>query len=329
MAPDPTPSFAPIASYVLDGEGGAQRPDLEAFEQHMDAGDVVWAHLDRGVEGTEEWLRERSGLDAVTCDALLYPDTRPRARVYGRGIMLILRVPNRNEGDSQEDMVALRLWVEARRMISVRLRRVDTAASVGRQLDRGQGPADTRALLSELVHGILDRLEPVLDDLEERVDRAEEALQQRGAARPDDSLARLRRELAIYYRHLKPQQSALVHLGSIDYLDWFEPPAVAQLHEASERTARMTEDLETLRERAELVYEEWQIRVSDQLNRRMYVSAIAAALFLPLTFVTGMLGINVGGIPLADDTRGFMLVCGVVLLLGALEVCVLWRRRWL
>jgi len=91
----------------------------------------------------------------------------------------------------------------------------------------------------------------------------------------------------------------------------------------------MTEDLETLRERAELVHEEWQIRVSDQLNRRMYVSALAAALFLPLTFVTGMLGINVGGLPLLNDSRGFAVVCGLVLVLGLAEVLILWRRRWL
>ncbi len=318
-----------ISGLLLDGKGCGERVGLAEIERATKAGELVWAHFDRGEAGTETWLRERSGLSEATCDALLWEDTRPRARVFEGGIMLILRAPNLNAGHAREDMVSLRLWVEERRVISLRLRQLDSVSSVLKLVERGNGPKDTSEVLSELAHAVLDRMEPVIDELEERVEVIEETLAQPGLAPSRGRLAPLRRELAIYYRHLRPQRSALTYMEKINYLPWFEPHDAAELHEAAQRTTRMTEDVEALRERANLVQEERQRRLNDSLNERMFVSAMAAAVFLPLTFVTGLLGINVGGIPLASHSGGFLIVSVLVVLLGALELWLLARFGWL
>lgn len=101
-----------------------------------------------------------------------------------------------------------------------------------------------------------------------------------------------------------------------------------QVREASDKITRLVEDLDAAKDRAAVAYEELSSRVAEQMNQRMYLLSLVAGLFLPLGFLTGLLGVNVGGIPLADNPWGFV---GVVLFLLALvlvQVLVFRRRHW-
>ena len=69
----------------------------------------LWIHLLRTDSGSEKWLRDETGLDALVCDALLIEETRPRSMVQNHGIMVILRGVNMNPGADPEDMVSVRI----------------------------------------------------------------------------------------------------------------------------------------------------------------------------------------------------------------------------
>ena len=75
-----------------------------------------------------------------------------------------------------------------------------------------------------------------------------------------------------------------------------------------------------------LAHEEVLSQLSAQMNERMYVMSIVAALFLPLGFFTGLLGINVGGIPGVNNEAAFWIVsglCGAILLI----LTAIFRKR--
>ena len=67
-----------------------------------------------------------------------------------------------------------------------------------------------------------------------------------------------------------------------------------------------------MRERAAVIQEELAGRLAEQMNKRMYMLSMVAAVFLPLGFLTGLLGINFGGIPGAGNPLGFEWVIGVL-----------------
>jgi zinc transporter len=75
--------------------------------------------------------------------------------------------------------------------------------------------------------------------------------------------------------------------------------------------------------------EELGNRLSEQLNSRMYVLSVVAAIFLPLGFLTGLFGINVGGIPMAENPQGFIDIVLMLLLITGLQVVLFRWRRWL
>ena len=69
-------------------------------------------------------------------------------------------------------------------------------------------------------------------------------------------------------------------------------------------------------------------RLAEQTNKRMYILSVVAAIFLPLSFLTGLLGINVGGIPGAESPLGFPVVI-IIMLIIALGLWFFFRwRRW-
>jgi Mg2+ and Co2+ transporter CorA len=98
------------------------------------------------------------------------------------------------------------------------------------------------------------------------------------------------------------------HLRSCDF-SWIDQTHKRRIQEALDRVIRYVEDLDATRERAQIVKDELANALADKMNKNMYVLSIVAAIFLPLGFLTGLIGINVGGMPGVDYNLAFWIVC--------------------
>jgi zinc transporter len=316
-------------AYLLNGSGGARKLSEEEARGWKPAEGPVWIHMERTSPETQAWISKEAGLDAVTAQALLAEETRPRCLTVGDGaLLLILRGVNLNPGAEPDDMVALRLWSDGARLISLRHRRLRSTHEVADQLDSGAGPPDVAGLLVRLASRMTERLEAVLENLDELADGLEEAVATREPRSTRSELAELRRQVIAIRRYLSPQRLALSNLAQ-EPASWLLATHRGQVRELADRTTRYVEDLEALRERAGVIHDELISHVSEQLNARMYVLSLVAAVFLPLGLLTGLLGINVGGMPGAENPRAFWLVCALLVALGVALAAVLRWRRWL
>ena len=243
------------------------------------------------------------------------------------GPLLILRGVNLNPGSDPEDMVSLRMWITAGRILTVRHRRVMAVTDVRRQLEGGTGPHNSGELVAELAERLSERMEPVLADLEDRTDDLEVGIVTSFGGESQSSLGEIRREAVALRRYLAPQREALERLKETAS-QAFDPSSRHALVEAANRVMRYVEDLDSIRERAQVMHDEIAGRVAEKLNRTMYLLSVIALIFLPLTFFTGLLGINVGGIPLQSEL-GFGVVTAILVAAGVLEVVLVRRMRLL
>ena len=78
--------------------------------------------------------------------------------------------------------------------------------------------------------------------------------------------------------------------------------------------------LDSLREIAQIVKDELSNLLSDRINKNMYILSVITAIFLPLGFLTGLLGVNVGGIPVSDNPHGFDIVSGSLMLVVIIQI---------
>jgi zinc transporter len=112
-------------------------------------------------------------------------------------------------------------------------------------------------------------------------------------------------------------------------IPWLDESNRIRLREVYDMLIRHIEDLDEARDRAAVTQEQLVNSLSEQMNKKMYILSIVAAIFLPLGFLTGLLGINVGGIPGAESKLGFLVF---VLLLSAVVVFQIWlfrKKKWL
>jgi zinc transporter len=317
-----------ISAYLLDGNGGGKQIGWSEIGDWAPGQGALWVHLQRDSAETQDWLRERSGLGPVRVEVLLEEETRPRSVPVAEGLLVILRGVNLNPGADPEDMVGLRLWVEGDRVISVRSRKLMAIEDVRETLDQQRGPTTTGYLLAAIANRLSARMGPVIDELEERVDDLEGQLLETGERESRSRLQDIRREAIMLRRYLSPQRDALNHLMAEDY-QWLDQGVRARIREAADRTVQYVEDLDQVRDRAAVVQDELMSRLAERMNRTMYVLTVVAAIMLPLSFVTGLLGINVAGIPGTDYKWAFLIVCIVLVLLGAFQIWLFRKFRWI
>jgi zinc transporter len=169
---------------------------------------------------------------------------------------------------------------------------------------------------------LIERMGPVIDDLIDEVDRLEDAVVTAHSAELRGGLGSLRRKTIALRRYLAPQREVMARLA-MEQTSWLRADDKAYLREVSDRTTRVVEDLDAARERAGVVQDELSSRISDQTNRTMYLLTVVAAVLLPPSLLTGLLGVNVGGMPGADNPLSFAIVVVLIIALAVVEVAVL------
>lgn len=293
------------------------------------AAGYLWIGLNRHQEEAREWLRRESGLPALAVQALLAEETRPRTLRIGAGAVTILRGVNLNPGEAPEDMVSVRLWIDDRKVISVQLRRLKAVTDLRRQFERNETPPETPgAFLSTLAYRLVDRMEPVINEYRDKIDALEEESIDSTGRDMRGRLGALRREAIILRRYIAPQRDLLNAL-SADQSAGLDEKTRLEMRETSDRITRLVEDLDAVRDRASVVSDQLVDQRAEEMNRNMLILSVVAAIFLPLGFLTGLLGINVGGMPGEDDPAAFWWVVFVSLTIGGGLLAWFSRKGWL
>ncbi len=324
--PTSAPKF--LYSYRLNGDGRGTVLDFADLQTWNPADGSIWLHIDVADAAACKWLAQDSGVPGGAVETLLAGETRPRSVVTEQGLLVVLRGVNTNPGDDPEDMVSVRVWIDANRVISTRRRRLLSVIDISEALNEGNGPSSPGALLAMLVERLADRIGDFVDSIESRLDTAEDEIGDADAAIFRPRLASLRRQIAAVRRFLAPQRDALDRLNR-QPVTYFDDSDAHVLRQEADRITRYLEDLELARERAVVLQEELLSHIAQQQNARMYVLSVVAAIFLPLTFVTGLLGMNVGGLPGVDSSLGFLMSIVVMLVAGAGLLAFFRWKKWL
>ena len=317
-----------VHALKISGDGAAAELDESLLASVIKSEELSWVHLDARNKKARIWLEtEISYLDSLIIGALLAEETRPRMIEHEDGVLLILRGMNFNLDADPEDMVSLRLWIDPYRIISVQRRPVKAVEDIAAALSSGKGPKNAGAFLSALTHQMFERMEPVLDDLAERTDTLEDEIIESPEVEERQMIIELRKEAIIYKRYLLPQRDVLIGLRSSP-LPWIEALHKRQLQETLDRVIRYIEDLDSLRERTQIIKDELVNMLSDRMNHNMYVLSVIAAIFLPLHFMTGLLGMNVAGIPGAENPFAFWIFLLIVAGVVGLQIAVFKKMKW-
>ncbi|MFA0811896.1 zinc transporter ZntB [Microbulbifer epialgicus] len=317
-----------IRAILLDRKGSGREigwPEVESWHPRQG---LLWLHFDNTDEDAVDWIRDYSGLQSVVAEALLAKEIRPRTLAVDDGLFLALCGIDPKHKSRRESRVSICLWVEENRVISNGKRRLLAEEDLISRLHSGCGPRGSAALVVFLADLLVLRMGDRVDDFEEKVDELEDQLLDRAVKGMGTNLVQFRKRTIALRRYLCLQREVLTRMQQ-ESAPWFDDGSHTLLADINERLQRHIDDIDTVRERAAIAQEELLNRTSDELNSRMYVLSVVAAVFLPLSFLTGLFGINVGGIPWAQSQQGFLAFCILLVIAVTGQIAFFYWRKWL
>ncbi|MBB5711237.1 zinc transporter ZntB [Sphingomonas xinjiangensis] len=310
-------------AYVVH-EGKARKTTLrEALHEQAN---LSWTHLTTNDGRAKAWLGGEARLGPFVLESLTAVETRPRCDAVGDGAVINLRGLSSEAMGSSDPLASIRIYAQGGHVFSVTRKPLNAIDPVRKQVEAGEilDPGDLIAAISQ---AITEELDPVVADLGDTLDDCEEQIAGKQVFQLRRSVNQTRTQAIGYRRFLNPQRAALERLAALPG-EWLRDDDRLHLNAAADRAARMAEELESIRERAAVMHETLTDLRAEQIDQRSLMIAIVAMVFLPLTFLTGLLGMNVEGIPFAHASWAFWGVVGVCVAMAVAIAGYFVRRHW-
>lgn len=291
------------------------------------AGEFVWLHFNLANTASEKWMREHATLANEYYDSLHEEGARStRIEQADDTLVAVVNDVLRDFSFEPSDISSVCLSVDRRLVVSARRKPLQAVERLRQAVRGGESLASSVVLLTHLLRDQADVLTRIVRDATGKVDRIEDSLLSGKLKLKRADLGALRRVLVRLQRLLAPEPAALFRLLQRPPT-WANEADRQELRESTEEFAVVLNDMAALQERIKLLQEEIAALASEANNRSLYVLTIVTVLALPINIIAGLLGMNVGGIPLADDAGGFWVIAGIVMLFTVVAGAWLLRQR--
>jgi zinc transporter len=314
-------------SYRLDGQGsGYQQGRLGSSDEKSPGFD--WFHLKSDETDSIVWMQEMS-LDEHVIEALSALDTRPRMTMLAGGVLINLRGVNTNPGSDPEDMISLRVWFSDKTIVTARKkgRKLISIEDVRARIENGSGPKSPGEFISMLTEHLANKIGDIVDSIDDDLTQIEINMDEDNIKPVQQNLSAIRLQTVEIRRYLAPQREALSELYRTRGI--LSEDVAYDLQYQTDRIIHHVEDLDLAKERAVVLQGELQNRLAEKQNARMFVLSIVAAIFLPLSFLTGVFGMNIAGLPGLEHPNAFNILTGSMLVLAIALIAYMRWKKWM
>jgi len=314
-------------SYRLDGQGGGHQQGRLGSPDEKPSG-FDWFHLKSDDADSAVWMQE-IGLDEHVIETLSAMETRPRMAMLAGGVLINLRGVNTNQGSDPEDMISLRIWFSDKTVVTARRkgRKLISIEDVRARIENGSGPKTPDEFISMLVEHLANKIGDLVDAIDGDLTQIELSMDENNIKPVQQNLSAIRLQTIAIRRYLAPQREALSELHRTRGI--LSEDVAYNLQHQTDRIIRHVEDLDLAKERAVVLQGELQNRLAEKQNARMYVLSIVAAIFLPLSFLTGVFGMNIAGMPGLEHPYAFNILTGSMLFMAIALVAFMRWKKWM
>jgi zinc transporter len=312
--------------YVLNGNGRAKPATLKSISHQTK--EPVWVHIDYANEKNQEWLKKQK-LSPAVVENLLDSDTTPRYFKERSGVLIVLRGVSA-VANEEDDMIALHIWMTKNRLLTLSHRALPTISKIMDDFKRGKGPETIQDCFVELARQMNVRVEKTLVEINEEGDELEERIIGETSFREDTALrnrlSALRHKIVGLRRYLVPQREMMNKLCNETTM--FDAENLQKLQELSRDLTAIVSELDFARDHSAVTQEELDSQTNIEMSQTMYLMSLIMVVFTPLTFITGLLGANVGGIPFGEHPYGFVVITLILIVIAVVQAVILKKVHW-
>lgn len=317
-----------LFAYAFDSEGKAQKLKNQKVASELENEGLAWVHLDANNTHTKTWLEQKVNyLDHLIIDALLAEETRPRITEFENGLLVILRGSSFGQ-EQQNEMVSIRMWIDTDRIISLQRRDMTAVAQLCANFEAGKKIKNSGEFLYNLLYQILSNTSSTLYAVNDKIDILEEKVTKTHHIKFREEVLQIRSQSAVFKRYLLPQKEVISKLRTSEK-SWINDWAKRHFQENFDQISHMIEEVDEAINRSQILHDELANALSEKMNKSMYKLSLITVIFMPLTFITGLFGMNVGGIPGKDKPMAFYICSGAMIAVIVLfNIFSLRKKDW-
>jgi len=286
----------------------------------------IWLHFNLSNVAAEKWLREHATLPDEFFETLHEGSRSTRIEHADHSLIAVVNDVLHDFAFEASDIATLWLNVSSNVMISARRKPLQSVDRLRNAVNQGEHFSSPTELLTHLLRDQADVLIGIVRNVIKKIDDIEDHLLADRLNHKRANLGELRRVLVRLQRLLAPEPAALFRLLQRPPV-WVAERDVQELRQSTEEFAVVLSDMASLQERIKLLQEEIAASVNEQNNRSLFVLTIVTVLALPINIIAGLLGMNVGGVPLAQHENGFWIVVAIVATFTAIAGWLAFRKN--
>jgi zinc transporter len=271
----------------------------------------IWLHFNLSNTASEKWLNANVSLPDEFYETLHQGSRSTRIELAENTLIAVVNDVLRNFSFEASDIATLWVNVAQNIVISARRTPLQSIERLRQAVKHGEPIRSPVELLIHLLRDQADVLVNIVRDAVARVDEVEDKLLAGRLRNKRENLGSMRRVLVRLQRLLAPEPAALFRLLQRPP-SWVADLDRKELRQSTEEFSVVLSDMSSLQERIKLLQEELAARVNEENGRSLFVLTIVTVLALPINIIAGLLGMNVGGIPLAQEPFGFWIIVAIV-----------------
>lgn len=322
------------ATYIEYDPQYYQEAPFEEFEEngpYQEQSNVSWIKL-QGLDNVAllSEIGKHFSLHPLVLEDILNTEQRPKIDTYSEYIFIVVRLVNWNKEEQtleseQLSMVLGKSWV-----LTFQEKASQVFAEIHERLRAGHTHIRTLGadyLAYAMIDKVVDRYFTVLEGLGEAIENLEDQIILRASQQDLYAIHALRRELLQLRRSLWPLRD-IINTLQRDEINILSNDTQIYLHDVYDHTMHLIESMESLRDLVGTLQESHMSSQSNTLNQQMRLLTVITTMFMPLTLITGIYGMNFKNMPELEWEYGYFMVLGLMVTILLSMGCFFWRKRW-
>lgn len=303
----------------------------DELRKEINGQDICWINID-GLQDTKllEEIGGLFGLHPLILEDILNTEQRPKAEDFDDYIFIVLKnIRTFAVREIQADQISIILGKNF--VLSFQEKESALFDSVRERLRTDKGrirKARADYLAHHLMDAIVDQYFVVLEDMEEKIERLEEDLVRQTTPARLQEIHQLKKELILLRKSLWPLREAIASLQRSDS-PLIDGSDLVYFKDISDHIIAVVDTVDTFRDLLAGMLDIYMSAASMKMNQVMKVLTIIATIFMPLTFLAGIYGMNFKYMPELDWPWGYFLIWGLMLTIAVAMLMLFRRNKWL
>lgn len=305
---------------------------IDACVPYKEKGTMTWINID-GLHDVEviEKIGKIFNLHPLVLEDIVNTDQRPKVEDYENYIFIISKMLSYDDKEDRLDIEQFSLVLFDNIIISFQERIGDVFEPVRERLRKGKKRIRKMGmdyLMYALLDAVVDNYFVVLEKIGERIENLEEELIARPGPETLQAIHHLKRELIFLRKSVWPLRESVSALERGE-LDLIQEKTTVFLRDIYDHTIQVIDTIETYRDMVSGMLDVYLSSVSNKMNEVMKVLTIIATIFMPMTFIAGIYGMNFKHMPELETSWGYPVVWLVIIAIGVVMLMYFRKKRWL